>query len=79
MTVQNPTREMPALAATGNDTQQRETPMADSPAGARNNTGAWPGREPATRTPRWVKVYGTVLAVGFVLFVVLKFTVFTGM
>ncbi len=46
---------------------------------AEKGTAAGSGREPEPGMPRWVKVYGAVLAVSFVTYVVLKFTVFAGM
>lgn len=39
-----------------------------------SGTGARPGRQSPTGTPRWVKVFGTIILVVILLFVILLFT-----
>ena len=50
--------------------------MADPPRypDTDNDTGVGPERESATGTPRWVKVFGIIVGVVVVLFVILLFT-----
>jgi hypothetical protein len=59
---------------------QRDPHMADSPAHADSNgetgndTGVAPENGSTTGTPRWVKVFGTVVAVAVLLFVIVLLT-----
>ena len=50
--------------------------MADPPRypNTDNDTGAGPDRESATGTPRWVKVFGIIVFIVVLLFVILIFT-----
>jgi hypothetical protein len=52
--------------------------MADLPPGTGDDAGVGTGDGSPPDTPRWVKVFGTIVTVVILLFIILRFTVFAG-